>query len=231
MEKRGLCLTTSVLIAILPSITQANWFFGGFLNSRHNRTRWSPYAHGLVSGDVRYSPYAHNQNSGLIPRNFRWSPYAHGLVERTNYSNSQTHIHPPNPKEKSIPFKKPIKPPIQSEQRKRIRSLQRKDPAFTIRDYLKSQEIEFKTTHGLNISSKTIGTHFTIKDKKIIIRYTNPAGTEELEGYRLEAYKTFLERSNDFCEKHRQLGWTIFTIKSDNKNETSQLINNIINSQ
>ena len=63
-----------VMLAIAPGVTKAR----SYCPPRY-RVRWSPYASGLISGDVYYSPYAYQYgHSGLVPGNFRYSPYAYG---------------------------------------------------------------------------------------------------------------------------------------------------------
>jgi len=63
-----------VMLTIAPAVTKAR----SYCPARY-RVRWSPYASGLISGDVYYSPYAYQYgHSGLVPGNFRYSPYAYG---------------------------------------------------------------------------------------------------------------------------------------------------------
>lgn len=73
---KRISLLTIVILASLPcSIKARSYYFPARF-----RTRWSIYASGLVTGDLRYSPYAfgHGHN-GLIPGNVRYSPYAFGV--------------------------------------------------------------------------------------------------------------------------------------------------------
>jgi hypothetical protein len=72
--KRTLLLAV-VILATLTSLSNARSYF-----PVRYRTRWSPYASGLVTGDVHYSPYAFGiGRSGLVPGNVRYSPYAFGV--------------------------------------------------------------------------------------------------------------------------------------------------------
>jgi len=69
---KRISLLTIVILTSLPCPTKARSYFP----VRH-RTRWSIYASGLISGDVKYSPYAFRVgHSGLVPGNVRYSPYA-----------------------------------------------------------------------------------------------------------------------------------------------------------
>jgi len=65
-----------IMLTVLSSVTDAYYTFG---NPVRYRTRWSPYAFGLVAGSISYSPYAFSyKHSGLVPSYFRYSPYAFG---------------------------------------------------------------------------------------------------------------------------------------------------------
>jgi hypothetical protein len=71
--KRISLLAITILIAA-PTVIKAR----SYVPIRY-RTRWSPYAFGLVSGNVRYSPYAFNhKHNGLVYGDVRYSPYAFG---------------------------------------------------------------------------------------------------------------------------------------------------------
>ena len=64
------------ILTIVPSVTKGYYYFG-YVSSIRYRTRWSPYVHGLISGDVHYSPYAYKYgHSGLVSDDVRYSPYA-----------------------------------------------------------------------------------------------------------------------------------------------------------
>lgn len=61
-----------IVLIVVPRVTTAYNY-----SPIRYRTRWSPYAFGLVSGNIHYSPYAFSYNhSGLVPANLRYSPYA-----------------------------------------------------------------------------------------------------------------------------------------------------------
>lgn len=63
------------MLTIVPSVTKG--YFYSYGSSIRYRTRWSPYVHGLISGDVHYSPYAFKYgHSGLVSNDVRYSPYA-----------------------------------------------------------------------------------------------------------------------------------------------------------
>jgi hypothetical protein len=73
--KRTSVLTIAIaILTVVPCVTKGHHY--GHSSSRH-RVRWSPYASGLVSGDLRYNPYARKYGqSGLVPYWVRYSPYA-----------------------------------------------------------------------------------------------------------------------------------------------------------
>lgn len=63
------------MLTIVPSVTKG--YYCSYVSSIRYRTRWSPYVHGLISGDVHYSPYAYKYgHSGLVSDDVRYSPYA-----------------------------------------------------------------------------------------------------------------------------------------------------------
>ena len=72
---KRISLLTVVLLMVLTGVTKARFYC-----PVRYRTRWSPYAFGLISGDVKYSPYAFGRHhNGLVPGNVRYSPYAFGV--------------------------------------------------------------------------------------------------------------------------------------------------------
>jgi len=63
------------MLTIVPSVTKG--YFYSYGSSVRYRTRWSPYVHGLISGDLHYSPYAYKYgHSGLVSDSVRYNPYA-----------------------------------------------------------------------------------------------------------------------------------------------------------
>jgi len=87
---KRISLLTIVILMVAPGVSKA---FYNYRSVRY-RTRWSPYAFGLISGDVRYSPYAFShKHNGLITGDVRYSPYAFdhkhsGLVSDPWYGGS-----------------------------------------------------------------------------------------------------------------------------------------------
>jgi len=72
---KRISLLAIVLLMVLPGVTKSRTY-----TQVRYRTRWSPYAFGLISGDVYYSPYAFRHgHSGLVSGNVRYSPYAFGI--------------------------------------------------------------------------------------------------------------------------------------------------------
>jgi len=97
---KRISLFAIVMLAIMPGVCKAHLpiryvgFDAGSYRSVRYSTRWSPYAFGLISGDIRYSPYAFNhKHNGLIPGDVRYSPYAFdhkhsGLISDPWYGGS-----------------------------------------------------------------------------------------------------------------------------------------------
>ena len=70
---KRISLFAIAMLATVPGITKAS----GYYSASQYRVRWSPYTHGLVTGDIKYSPYAYQRgSSGLIYRRMKYSPYA-----------------------------------------------------------------------------------------------------------------------------------------------------------
>lgn len=70
---KRISLLTIVILMVAPGVSKA---FYNYRSVRY-RTRWSPYAFGLISGDISYSPYAFShKHNGLISGDVRYSPYA-----------------------------------------------------------------------------------------------------------------------------------------------------------
>jgi len=72
-----------VLLVAAAGVAQArpvrSFGFGLGSSFRSHRTRWSMYAHGLISGDLHYSPYVSGHGGPrLVYGDVRYSPYAFG---------------------------------------------------------------------------------------------------------------------------------------------------------
>ncbi|TKJ33876.1 MAG: hypothetical protein CEE38_19835 [Planctomycetes bacterium B3_Pla] len=78
---KRISISAIAVLMIAAAVTEARPIYGfsfGY-NSNRNRTRWSIYKHGLISGYAYYSPYAAGSgHSGIVPGNYRYSPYAFG---------------------------------------------------------------------------------------------------------------------------------------------------------
>jgi len=94
---KRISLLTIVILMVVPGVSKAFYNY----HSVRYRTRWSPYAFGLISGDIRYSPYSFShKHNGLISGDVRYSPYAfshkhNGLVSDPWYGGSGSiYVHP-----------------------------------------------------------------------------------------------------------------------------------------
>lgn len=78
---KRISISAIALLVAAAGAAEARPVYGygyGYGASRY-RVRWSPYTHGLISGDVYYSPYARaSGGSGLVDAYVRYSPYAFG---------------------------------------------------------------------------------------------------------------------------------------------------------
>jgi hypothetical protein len=97
---KRISLLAIVILMIAPCVAKA-FFYDSHYSSVRYRTRWSPYAFGLISGDIRYSPYAFShKHNGLITGDVRYSPYAfshkhNGLVSDPWYGSTGSIYVPP----------------------------------------------------------------------------------------------------------------------------------------
>lgn len=81
---KRISITAVALLVVAAGFAEArpvhSYFFGYNSNAHRYRTRWSIYAHGLISGDLYYSPYVATGHGGarLVYSDVRYSPYAFG---------------------------------------------------------------------------------------------------------------------------------------------------------
>lgn len=79
MKRISISVIVLLLIALGAAEARPVYDYGYGYGASRYRVRWSPYTHGLISGDVYYSPYAHAYGgSGLVDAYVRYSPYAFG---------------------------------------------------------------------------------------------------------------------------------------------------------
>lgn len=238
--KRISLLSIVVLISI-PLTVQARSSY-----NFNNRVRWSMYKQGLISGNVKYSPYAFQYGStGLVDGNSRYIPYAfsygnsglvvepggnsryrssrsvQGFIPTKNISSSTSKSSSSNIKRRRIIAKNTNK----KQQKQTI-----DDPSKVIQAYLKSKNIDFKTTRSLQIENKMISIDFILNDINLIIKYWNAEEIVALvkhEDYKTKRFDKYLASWKEHSEDFINTGGNIIQIKSsDTKEILAQLENN-----
>ena len=247
--KRILLLSIVVLISI-PLTTQARSYY-----SFRYRVRWSMYKQGLISGYVKYSPYAFQYGStGLVHGNTRYIPYAF------SYGKSGLVVDPGGTYFRYIPNRSPqvcvaaksissrsentsststktghTRRLVTNKARAEQQKTKRDDPSQVIRAFLKSENVDFRTTRSFQIENKMISIDFILEDKNIIIKYWNPEEIVALvkqEDYRTKRFDKYLASWREYSENFVNAGGNIFQIKSSGKEEIlAQLENNDVLNQ
>lgn len=214
-------LLAIVMLMVVPNTTKAR----SYCPVRY-RVRWSPYVHGLISGDVYYSPYAFRHgHSGLVCGDVRYSPYAFscehpsGLINDygcccrpsnmiyvTNWELSRVSTQPTQSfEEMKKDYQEKVgarKARIESlkDSRKEINTAREKDGCWIIFNYLKSKNITFKIRNRLSAQNKTLCCEFLLGDGSLLIKYRNPEAIKQ-------AKKN--PRYNGFYQKYKE-DWTEF---------------------
>lgn len=197
---KRISLLIMVILTVVPSVTKGYYYHNS--SYLRYRVRWSPYAFGLVSGDLRYSPYAYKYgHSGLVPYWVRYSPYAFshkhpsGLISdysssiyysprqysykdsgRVAYNCSDNRYNVTQTQESYKERLEARKQRITGlrQARKQINKTIQTDGMEIISRYLKNNNIDFRTNRILKIDNKTISVDFLLEDNNIIIKYWNP---------------------------------------------------------
>lgn len=205
------------MLVLVCSITKACGY--GYSSIRY-RTRWSPYVHGLVSGDIYYSPYAFRHgHSGLVRGDVRYSPYAFsykhpsGLVVDYGYSSSVIYVtnrvstQPVQSfeEQKKDSQEKMIVQQMRIEKQRQHRiAIGEDDGWWIILNFLKSKNVNFKIRNRLSIQNKTLCCEFLLGDG-CLIKYRNPKAIEQAKTN--PRYNRFYERYErdwtEFCKEHK----------------------------
>ena len=237
---KRISLLTIVLLTVLPGVTKSRTY-----TQARYRTRWSPYAFGLISGDVKYSPYAFRPgHNGLVPGNVRYSPYAFGVgnsglvVDPWYYTTGNIYATcyrtccPPvvtcSGVSKNNTYKERL---IAQRQRiEQLRNSQRQRNLAKARDgkeiiyrYLKSRNINnFEITGLLRIDNKIVSVNFLLRDKNVMISYRDLDQAQSLiqqPGYKRNYYEKNERQWRSLCEKYARAGGKIYLITSADQNE------------
>jgi len=242
----------SILIALamlVPTVSQASRY-----GSQRSRIRYSPYAFsyrnsGLVPGGIKYSPYAFTpRHSGLVYQGTRYTPYAFnyhnsGLV--VDYYWWQTPICPPRPSHTTTRRVAPYTtkrsngrwamarrssargPSISPSKRRQIRET---DGMHVIRRYLKERGFgDIEIDRRLSVENRTASVAFVLRDKNLIVRYSNPEITEALAaeaGARQKAFERFEARWETLAQTFQANGGSIYSVNATDKDQIVAALDN-----
>lgn len=228
---KRISISAAILLVFAAAMAEArpasDWYGFGY-NYHRYRTRWSMYAHGLVSGVVNYTPYAPGV-TGLVEGYVRYSPYAFGpgrsgLV--SDYGGGYYYLYSPGyyrvirhyvPVSRSCKLSEtPVtcgtsgqsrlsktynettedrkaRREVLAKAREERRARKTNDGKEIIADYLRANNIPFRTTRILSIEGRTVSVDFLLNDGKTILKYWNLAEIP-LDGKQQERKRKFFEK-------------------------------------
>ena len=224
----------SLLVAIVvlaPAVSQASLY-----NSQRYRVRYSPYSFnyhnsGLVSGGIKYSPHAFNSHStGLVYEGVRYTPYAFnyhnsGLV--IDYYRWPTSYCAPVQVVESCPAPRSSAATSQARRRayaarrhsisaEKLREIRETDGQQIVRRYLQAQGLDnVHIDRRLCIENRTAGAAFILRDKNLVVRYTNPQIIESLEtegGSRMKAVQRYERDWEAFASNFEANGGNVYRV-------------------
>ncbi|UCF15134.1 MAG: hypothetical protein JSW59_17130 [Phycisphaerales bacterium] len=256
---KRISISTVVLLAIAVGVAEARPVYGGWgfgYNCNRYRTRWSIYAHGLISGDVYYSPYAPGHGgSRLVDGHVRYSPYAFGgghcgLVAdywgSYGYGFAPAHFHVLG---RTVPARscfqstgsyghgdqsRALKKHTETAEerkarraalakaREKSRAIRANDGKVIIAEYLKGNNIAFRTTRILSIEGRTVSVDFVLNDGKTIIKYWNPAeipSKNKQQQRKRKFFEKYVQSWKVVRDEHLQAGGNLHQITSSDRDE------------
>lgn len=185
------------IVALAPAVSQASHY-----SSQRYRVRYSPYAFnyhnsGLVRGGLKYSPYAYNaHSSGLVYEGVRYTPYAFnyhnsGLVVDYTYWPRPACpvvqvVESCPPPRRSAAGRRPSRRAVASRRpyasSERLQEDTAPDGGDVVRQYLLAQDLDdVRIDRRLCIDNQTAGAAFILKNRNLVVRYTNPEIMKSLE--------------------------------------------------
>jgi len=232
-------------------------YYGFGYSSSRDRTRWSIYAHGLVSGVVYYSPYATGP-TGLVEGYLRYSPYAFGhdhsgLVYDDGggygygyspvYHNVIHHYVPtdqncklsgssesdgsgyqsraPKRRRETLEERKARRAAL-AKARQKTEAIRANDGKVIITEYLRENDIPFRTTRILSIEGRTVSVDFLLNAGKTIIKFWDPAeipSEGRLQQRKRKFFDRYVESWKVARDEHLQDGGSIHQIISSDREE------------
>ena len=211
---------------------------------------------GLVNHRVEYSPYAFNNHSnGLIDRDVEYNPYAlsfnnpSGLVSQTspdyynggsvfnvvyretcsyqNNSGMTSYYKETNKTQEQILAERKADIEKQKEQMEINNQKKAKDPSEVIREFLKDNNIPFKTNRALRIDGETVSINFNIENTNMIIKFWNSKAITEFaenDKQKKKIFDNYKESWKEYCLNNIGNSKKIYNIISDNKEEILEML-------
>lgn len=219
-----------VIAALAPVVSRAD-----FISSQDYRLRYSPYAFnyhnsGLIPGGIKYSPYAFNPNdAGLVYEGARYTPYAFnyhstGLVVDYYWwqiPRAPTVIVECGPAPGRVTAATPARRRAYAARRRslamqRTRQIAKTDGEQIVRQYLEAQDLDrVHIDRRLTIGNQTAGAAFILRDKNLVVRYTNPEIMEALQadgGTSVKLAQRYKENWDDFARQFETRGGTVYRV-------------------
>jgi len=206
---------------------------------------YSPYAFGhghsaLVPGNVRYSPYAFGfGRSGLVvesatdyygglhavryyPHDFCAARFYSDRKSGAGRSYEMPYVAFPQKVSKETAETRNAGRTQMTLARRRAPSSGSNEGWQIIAGYLKSRNIDFKTTRILSIEGATVSIDFVLDGGDTVIKYWDPEELRSLgqsEGRKREFYDKYVKSWFGFCQEHLKAGGRIHQIISSDSNE------------
>lgn len=218
------------VVALAPAVGHGN-----IHRSERYQVRYSPYAFnyrnsGLIPGGVKYSPHVFNvRNTGLAYEGVRYTPHAFnyrsaGLVVDYHLWHAPCCVPCPVVELHAAPQgtssgRARRRPPVYrgpSASTQRLHEIRQTDGEQTVRRYLQAQGLDdVRIDRRLNVENRTAGAAFVLRDRNLVVRYTNPEIMESLaaEG---TGWAKAIERYEDsweaFAEDFEARGGTVYYV-------------------
>ncbi len=219
-----------LIVGLAPVVSRAD-----LISSQDYRLRYSPYAFnyhssGLIPGGIRYSPYAFNPNAaGLVYEGARYTPYAFnyhntGLVVDYYWwqiPRAPTIIVETCPAPGRVAAATPARRRAYAARRRsapteRSREIAKTDGEQIVRQYLAAQEMDqVRIDRRLTIGNQTAGAAFILRDKNLVVRYTNPEIMEALQaegGISVKLAQRYEENWDEFTQEFKARGGTVYHV-------------------
>ncbi len=223
----------SIVVAVVALVPVVG--YGNVHRSERYQVRYSPYAFnyrnsGLIPGGVKYSPHVFNiRNTGLAYEGVRYTPHA------LNYRNSgfvvdyhlwhapccvpcpviEVHAAPQGTSSGRAGRRPPVYRGPSASTRK-LQEIRENDGEQTVRRYFQAQGLDdVRTDRRLNVENRTAGAVFVLRDRDLVVRYTNPEIMESLAargGGWTKAIERYEERWEAYAGDFEACGGTVYCV-------------------